>query len=418
MAGESQIGFELKVAGEMFAGLEQYMAAAPADEATIGLLSQFRRRISASESRVLADMKARGNSDRNNESAARATGASKLQARRAAARAAAVEKNRDLSDALAEGDIGESQLDAIAMASDQTNGAGANSNELLDQIKAAGPDKANAVARQWVDEQKSQDEHDARYDRQRRRRKVSRFTTSRGTDAVMPEGDTEITDRIMDLISARADELYKADGGRKLPASQHPRTHDQRMFDAFVELMTGTHNTKAADSDGSPGGDRSSGTTFHVISYAEDWTDDGPSKAFSLDGRRLPTKLLNKLLCHSSFVGTLLSGHGEVLFHGRNKRLATPAQFRALVARDRGCVQCGASPGRCQAHHVTPFHAPKAGKTNIDEMALVCRSCHTELHDNNQTLYWILAPPNRGPTRIWKPRPATADEIAIKRHAA
>lgn len=406
MAGKSGIGFEPKVAGEMFAGLEQYMTAAPADESTIGLLAQFRRRISATESRVLADMKARGNSDRNNESASRASGASKHEARRAAARAAAVEKNSDLGDALAEGDIGESQLDAIAMASGQTDGAGATSEDLLDQIKAAGPDKAALVARQWVDEQKSQDEHDSRYDRQRRRRKVSRFDTSRGTDAVMPEGDTEVMDRIMDRIYTRADELYKADGGRKLSAAQHPRTHDQRMFDAFVELMS--------ESDVTAG----DGATFHVITYAEDWTEDGPTKGFSLDGRRIPSKLLEKLSCNATFLGTVFGGQGETLFHGRQKRMATRAQVRALVARDRGCVQCGASPSRCQAHHLAPFNSPKAGKTDVEEMALLCTSCHHELHENNHTLYWSHGPPNRGPTRIWKTRPATADEISIRHRAA
>lgn len=423
MAIGSGFGFEPEVAGAMFAGLEQYLKAAPADETTVGLLARFRRRISAAESRVLADMKASGNSNRNNESAARATGASKAEARRAAARAAAVEKNRKLSDALAEGDIGESQLDAIAMASDQTDGAGATSEDLLDKVKTAGPDKAAAVARSWVDEQKSQDEHDERYDRQRRRRKVSRFTTNRGTDAVMAEGDTEAIDRIMDRIYARADELYKADGGRKLSADQHPRTHDQRMFDAFVELMSESASPAANDSNRGSAAD----TTFHVLSYAEDWTEHGPSKAFSLDGRRLPTKLLNTLLCNAVFVGTVFDGDGEVLFHGREKRLATPAQVRALIARDRGCVQCGADPARCQAHHLTPFNSPKAGTTDIDAMALVCNSCHHELHANNHTLYWTNAPPNKGPTdetsrasptRFWKTRPATPDEIAPKRKAA
>lgn len=171
--------FDLKATGAMFAGLEQQLYCAPANESVLALVAGFRRRLSAVESRVLADMKEAGKTDRNNESASRATGASKAEARRAAARAAAVEKNRDLADALAEGTIGESQLDAIAMASDQTDGAGANSEELISQVTAAGPDKANAAARQWVDERKTQGEHDARYDRQRRLRKICRFTTLR-----------------------------------------------------------------------------------------------------------------------------------------------------------------------------------------------------------------------------------------------
>jgi len=370
----------------------------------------------------LADMKAAGNSDRNNESAARATGASKRAAAAAAKRAAAVEKNRSLGDALADGDIGESELDAIAYASGETGGAGATSEELIEQVKAAGPDKANSAARQWVDEQKTQDEHDARYDRQRRLRKISRFTTRRGTAALLAEGDDETIDRVMDILAGKADELFKADGGRAVPTAQHPRTYDQRRFDALAELIAGGRSTGSSD------------TTFHIITHATDWTDEGPNKAFSLDGRRLPTKLVRRLYCTATFVGTVFDGTGEVLYHGRKKRLATRAQTRALIARDKGCVQCGASPTRCQAHHLTPFHSPKAGNTNINEMALMCHSCHQQLHDNAQTLYWTHGPPQRGPTppnssdnpdadshtltRIWKTRLATHDEISVKRRAA
>ncbi len=439
MAGKSQAGFEPEVADAMFAGLEEYLSNAPATCATVSLLAGHRRRLSALECQVLADMKAAGNSDRNNESAARATGASKRVAAAVAKRASAVAQNRSLGDALAEGDIGESELDAIAYASGETGGAGATSEELFEQVKAAGPDKANAVARQWVDEQKAQDEHDARYDRQRRLRKVSRFTTRRGTEALMAEGDAETIHLIEDWLVAKADELFQADGGRNVSVADHPRTYDQRRFDAFAELMSG--GGASAPDDGSSSASCSAFSSrdvaFHVISYASDWTDDGPTKAFSLDGRRLPAQLLERLSCKATFLATVFDGEGEVLFHGRKKRLATPAQVRALIARDKGCVQCGANPLRCQAHHLTPFNSPKAGKTNIDEMALMCSSCHQQLHDNNQTLYWTHGPPRRGPTpsasskdpdsdadtkrcsamptRAWKTRPASPDEIAAKR---
>ncbi len=430
MAGGSQAGFQPEVADAMFSDLEDCLQHAPAATTTVGLVAKYRRRLNAIEARVLADMKAAGNTDRNNESAARATGSSKKVAAAAAKRASAVANNRSLLNALAEGDIGESELDAIAHAASETDGAGAMSEELFDQVKAAGPDKANAVARQWVDEQKAQDEHDARYERQRRMRKVSRFTTRRGTAALMAEGDDEMINQIEGWLADKADELFKADGGRDLPTHKHPRTYDQRRFDAFAELMAGgSTSSGSSDSSGS--------ATFHVVTYAADWNDDGPAKGFNLDGRRLPTAVLERMYCKAAFVGTVFDCEGEVLFHGRKKRLATSAQTRALIARDQGCVQCGANPNRCQAHHLTPFNSPKAGQTDIDAMALLCTSCHTQLHDNKQTLYWTHGPPRRGPTpptgdnpdrhlhevtntptRVWKTRPAAPNEIAANRRQA
>ena len=100
-------------------------------------------------------------------------------------------------------------------------------------------------------------------------------------------------------------------------------------------------------------------------------------------------------------------------------RFATPTQFAALVARDNGCVLCGADPSRCQAHHLKPFEAEVKGKTNIDELALLCTSCHTWVHDAKQTLYYLVHEqigddPARGspPTLVWRTRPATPKETA------
>lgn len=402
-------GFDFQEWGELFRQFEQCSKLAPATEQTIAELAAFRRRLSAMESRFLADMKEAGNSDRNNESVIRANAASKAEARRAAKRAAAVAANRDLGDALADGLIGESQLDAIASAAAQTDGAGARSEELLGRVASAGPDKAAAEARKWVDEQKTQDEHDSRYNKQRRLRKVSRFTTNRGTAAILVEGDDEFIEEAWELLTAKANELYKADGGRDVPAAKHPRSYNQRLFDAVEDLLTGNANGGA--SPRAP-------ATVHVVTYAKDWTPDGPTKGYWLDGRQVPSTLLKRLMCDAEFVGTVFSGNGEVLFHGRKKRLATPAQFRALIARDRGCVLCGAAPSRCQAHHLALFNSPKAGQTNIDGMALMCGDCHHQLHENRQTLYWATMAHNDELVRVWKTRPATPDENAPKRMAS
>ena len=69
------------------------------------------------------------------------------------------------------------------------------------------------------------------------------------------------------------------------------------------------------------------------------------------------------------------------LWVGRQRRLATRAQRRALYARDQGCIGCGLDPDWCQAHHITYWEA--GGPTDIDNLTLLCSRCHHQIHDNN-----------------------------------
>jgi hypothetical protein len=109
----------------------------------------------------------------------------------------------------------------------------------------------------------------------------------------------------------------------------------------------------------------------------------------------------------SAIYALLTDSAGRPLWLGRSRRHATVAQFLALAVRDRGCVLCGASIQRCQAHHLTPWNSPASGSTDIDNVALLCGPCHRELHHRNHTLYPDSA--TTGHTR-WATRPATPEE--------
>ena len=65
----------------------------------------------------------------------------------------------------------------------------------------------------------------------------------------------------------------------------------------------------------------------------------------------------------------LLRGERVVLDHGRAVRTATPAQRRALAARDRGCVICGRPPRRCDAHHLLAWE--DGGPTDLCNLVLI-----------------------------------------------
>ena len=113
----------------------------------------------------------------------------------------------------------------------------------------------------------------------------------------------------------------------------------------------------------------------------------------------IPSYELDRLVCVSELFGLVFSGEGVPLWLGRDKRLASDDQWRALIARDGGCVVCAAAPSRCEAHHVVFWDGPARGPTDIDNLALVCRHHHHLIHDKGMRLIcdgqgrWRLVPP-------------------------
>ena len=89
---------------------------------------------------------------------------------------------------------------------------------------------------------------------------------------------------------------------------------------------------------------------------------------------------LERLGCDSEFYGLLFDQRGLPLYHGRKTRRVSPQQWRVLVARDKGCVICGAHPNWCQAHHVRYWLL--GGPTDIDNLVLLCHAHHRWVHDN------------------------------------
>ena len=71
-------------------------------------------------------------------------------------------------------------------------------------------------------------------------------------------------------------------------------------------------------------------------------------------GGQLSAALTRMLLCDSAITPVVLGDNSEPLYVGRTKRCVTPAQRKALIARDGGCAKpgCGRRPHHCQSHHI------------------------------------------------------------------
>jgi hypothetical protein len=91
---------------------------------------------------------------------------------------------------------------------------------------------------------------------------------------------------------------------------------------------------------------------------------------------------------------------------GRASRTITAAQRAALAVRDGGCVfpNCTRPPSWCEGHHV--IHWLDGGRTDLDDLALVCRAHHRAVHEGGWQLIrgpdgrFTAIPPPRQPRTL------------------
>lgn len=104
------------------------------------------------------------------------------------------------------------------------------------------------------------------------------------------------------------------------------------------------------------------------------------------DGHHVPAHVAAALVCDPAITALIVDTLGVPLDLGRTIRFANRAQRRALARRDGGCVfpGCDAPVGWCDAHHVTWWD--NGGKTDIGELALLCRYHHGISHRHGWTM--------------------------------
>ena len=98
------------------------------------------------------------------------------------------------------------------------------------------------------------------------------------------------------------------------------------------------------------------------------------------DGQILPVDLVRAIACDSSVTRIVFGSDSEILDVGRRTRVWSPAQRRAIIARDRHCQGpgCRAKPRHCDIHHED--HWADGGETSVDKGKLYCRPCHIQEH--------------------------------------
>ncbi|PFG40734.1 uncharacterized protein DUF222 [Georgenia soli] len=127
------------------------------------------------------------------------------------------------------------------------------------------------------------------------------------------------------------------------------------------------------------------------------------------NGTALAPTLLARLACDGGFHRVVFGPDSEALDVGREERLFTTAQTRAIIARDKNCRYpgCDAPPGEGEIHHSIWWH-DHHGRTDTKLGVLLCWHHHEHVHQRRISI-------ERRHTR-WKFYRRDGTEIEHPRH--
>lgn len=162
------------------------------------------------------------------------------------------------------------------------------------------------------------------------------------------------------------------------PAERDERTPAQRRYDAFMAIL--------ARGMSAPEGVPNSGRAKIFVTMCFDALAGrlrGAGHTFT--GETLTPGQVRRLACEADLVPVVLGKGSEILDIGREGRLASPGQRKALWLRDQHCTfpGCTVPASWCDAHHADWWS--RGGPTKIDNLALLCGRHHTIVHDKDLT---------------------------------
>ncbi len=147
------------------------------------------------------------------------------------------------------------------------------------------------------------------------------------------------------------------------------RTHGQRRHDALAAVLDAALRTDDLPaSGGTP-------TTLLLTMSWEDFLNDHGIGRYA-DGTLISSREARRLADQADIAFCFTNAKGAILDLYRSRRIASPAQTLALIARDAGCSfpGCDVAPQWCERHHVIAWY--DGGHTNLANLTLVCGYHH------------------------------------------
>lgn len=196
-------------------------------------------------------------------------------------------------------------------------------------------------------------------------------------------------DAALDGVSAEPQEA---------PPISDERSTSQRRIDALVSVFAQHAESPATPRTGGEAPTLVVSVTRAGLHDSIESLADVPRYEHS--GEPASIEVARRILCDGIIRAALVGTDGEVLKLGRKRRLFSPAQRRAIFARDRGCRApgCDLALDTVEIHHVTPWSM--GGLTDTCNGIALCTFHHHEVH-----LERLVIVPSVD--RVWKVEPAT-----------
>ena len=299
-----------------------------------------------------------------------ATHQSSRAAERAAETAAGLAALPQAADALAAGRLTLEHAERLASLVDETSAE--QVAELVPLAEKTPADLFRKKSNRWLSSRRSREAIEERHRRQRAERELSVWFEGNDEEngALLINGrmDNATGRAFRSALQAMVDRMWRQDGGRGgIP--NEVRTPRQRRIDALAALATTPVDETA------PLAVRN---MLHMVASLA--ADGSVASVEFLDGQPVPQSFLDSLdPSVVDVVGHVFSGAGKPLWTGRRHRLATVHQWTTLIARDRGCTDCGSDPAFTQAHH-SVVEWDDGGPTDIDNLELKCHTDHGLAH--------------------------------------
>ncbi len=146
----------------------------------------------------------------------------------------------------------------------------------------------------------------------------------------------------------------------------HERTHGQRRHDALAAVLDAALRT-----DDLPAAGGTPTTLLLTMSWDDFLSDHGIGRY--ADGTLISSREARRVADQADIAFCFTNAKGAILDLYRSRRIATPAQTLALIARDAGCSfpGCDVAPQWCERHHVIAWY--DGGHTDL---TLVCGYHH------------------------------------------
>jgi hypothetical protein len=217
-----------------------------------------------------------------------------------------------------------------------------------------------------------------------------------------PESAALVSDAFDRVTSPRRNGPRFVDPGenaREQAIIADPRTNDQLVHDAFVEMVA-----VAGRADrGAVFGIRAPAVRVHVRGEALARREGAGRIEGQVDAATLET--IERHACEGGMIPIGFDTDGQVVNVGREQRLFTQRQRIGLAARDGGCrfPGCDRPPSWTEAHHIDEF-VRHHGRTDIADGVLLCRFHHMLVHNDGWRIvreradYFAVPPPD--PTRV------------------